>query len=263
MPHYPPSLLKNLPVGVNSNAGAVVMVVAFFIWLLSFAQFDMAKFEQANGSLRDALGLERLPPSGFASAGDPSFTTDFNREVALIQIIGKIGHVLEKQIAAGEAEVVNLERGFIVRISADALFLPSSLNFRADILPTLQQFGTLLAGVDHEVFVSGYTDVIPPPVGLPFTSNWGYSAAMAAQVVQYLSEQCGVAPVRLQALGLGQFTPRKSNATEADRAANRRIELFISRIKQPETVENAVEPAKKPQPDAGGAAPSGPSENPP
>ncbi|HAT50888.1 MAG: OmpA family protein [Nitrospirae bacterium] len=245
-----PPFKKGVSVGVSANAGALVMVVAFFIWLLSFAQFDMAKFEQANGSLRDALGLERLPSSGYTSSGETLLTTDFKKEIALIQIIGKTGNVLEKQIAAGEAEVVNVERGFIVRISADALFLPSSLNFRDDILPTLQQLGTLLAGVDNEVFVSGYTDAVPPPTGLPFTSNWGYSAAMAAHVVQYLSEQCGVAPVRLQALGLGQFSPRKSNATEEDRAANRRVELFVSRVKQPEMVEGVVEPAKTSQPGA-------------
>lgn len=259
-------LKKSVPIGVNGNAGVLVMVVAFFIWLLSFAQFDMAKFEQANGSLRDALGLERLPSSGYASAGDYALRTDFKKEIALIQIIGKTGHVLEKQIAAGEAEVVNIEQGYIVRISADALFLPSSLNFRDDILPTLQQLGALLAGVDNEVFVSGYTDAVPPPPGLSFTSNWGYSAAMAAHVVQYLSEQCGVAPVRLQALGLGQFSPRKSNATEKDRAANRRIELFVSRVKQPEMVEGIEEPAKTSQPDAkpvdGNSAPSVSSEPP-
>ncbi|MBF0132733.1 MAG: OmpA family protein [Magnetococcales bacterium] len=250
MSSYDSPLKKNVPVGVSGNAGALVIVVVLFSWLLSFAQFDMTKFEQVNGSFRDALGLERLPSSGYASVGDKALTTDFKKEILLIQIIGKIGHILEKQIAAGEAEVVNVERGLIVRISADALFLPSSLNFRDDILPTLQQLGTLLAGVDNEVFVSGYTDAVPPPAGLSLTSNWGYSAAMAAHVVQYLSEQCGVAPVRLQALGLGQFSPRKSNATEEDRAANRRVELFVSRVKQPEMIESAVESPKKSQPDA-------------
>ncbi|MBF8272221.1 MAG: OmpA/MotB domain protein [Magnetococcales bacterium] len=260
MPHYPP-LKKNATLKLNTLTSLILLLFVFFVWLLSFAKFDMRKFEEAAGSIRGALGLPRLESLGLLSlGGGETLVSEFSQEIAIIQLVGKIGFVLTERKNSGEAEVVAVERGFIVRLSNDSLFQPSSIKLRDDIKPTLQQLGHLLAEVENEVFVSGYTDDAPPPPGLTFASNWGYSAALAAAVVQFLSENSGIAPVRLQAVGMGQYSPRQPNDTDTGRAANRRIEMFVSRVKQPPMIEKNIETQKTFPPEGGDAPVSEPAQ---
>ena len=44
---------------------------------------------------------------------------------------------------------------------------------------------------------------------------------------EHLVQQLGVAPGRLSAAGYGEFHPRVPNATAADRARNRRVDVVI------------------------------------
>lgn len=72
---------------------------------------------------------------------------------------------------------------------------------------------------DLHLAVQGHTDNTSTPA-----HNQQLSEARAGEVVRTLAAQ-GVAPGRLQAAGFGQNQPLASNATEAGRAQNRRVEL--------------------------------------
>ena len=67
--------------------------------------------------------------------------------------------------------------------------------------------------------VQGHTDNTSTP-----THNQTLSEARARAVVTALAAQ-GIAQARLPAAGFGQTQPLASNATEAGRAQNRRVEL--------------------------------------
>lgn len=58
--------------------------------------------------------------------------------------------------------------------------------------------------------------------------NLQLSEARARAVLQYL-QQCGIAATRLQVAGFGENNPIASNATEAGRERNRRIEIYRTR----------------------------------
>ncbi|MBF0415414.1 MAG: OmpA family protein [Magnetococcales bacterium] len=244
-----PACKKPVVTGLNSFSGLMVLLLAVSLWMLSFARFDGPKFDEAAGSIRRALHAPALSGSSapLSSCGQEPSLAEFNQEIVLVHLLDQLNVLLAKQLTSSEAEIVATDRGIVVRLASDFLFQPANLQIRKESLPVLQGLATLLAGVENAVFVSGYTDNAPPPAGLPFPSNWGYSAGMAASVVQFLSETSGMDPSRLQALGLGEFSPRQPNATDAGRAANRRIELFISRIRQAPVVEKVVQPPKPTQ----------------
>ncbi|MBF0145333.1 MAG: OmpA family protein [Magnetococcales bacterium] len=239
-----PPCKKGAPAWLNTFADMMSLLLTFFILLLSFAQLDVVKFEEASGSIRDAFGVQRIQQINPLPTGEDLIATEFDQEIIIVQLLEKIEHVLVNQIDNGEAEVIELEQGFLVRLAGDTLFQPSSLKLRDPIKPTLQQVATLLAGVKNEIFVNGHTDNAPPPSDLPFASNWGYSAAMSAAIVQFLAENGGVDPVRLQARGLGQYSPRQTNDTDAGRAANRRIEIMVSRTTHPAVIEKFIQPPR-------------------
>lgn len=260
MSEYSPGK-RNSTVKSSTFTSLALLLLTVFIMILSSARLDNTRFEEVSGSIRGALGLGRLSQGGrSASIGDEMVPMGFNQEIILVQLIEKIRIALVDQMGNGEAEVVESGRGFVVRLPVDFLFQPASLKLRDQVMPTLKQVGTLLAGVKNGIIVSGHTDNAPPPSGLPFASNWGYSAGLAAAVVQFFAEDGGVDPARLVAQGLGHHTPKETNDTDAGRAANRRIEIVVSRTTQPVvTEEKSVETPKENPPQGGDAAASGPS----
>ena len=69
--------------------------------------------------------------------------------------------------------------------------------------------------------IEGHADA----TGVPET-NWKLSGERAVAVKRYLM-QSGIAPDRIETQGFGSTRPIASNATEAGRRLNRRIEFLI------------------------------------
>ncbi len=87
--------------------------------------------------------------------------------------------------------------------------------------PTLVEISKLLkADAKLKLFVVGHTDNVGT-----FDHNLKLSQASAAAVVAALTKKHGVAAARLTPFGAGPTSPVASNAAEAGRAKNRRVEL--------------------------------------
>ena len=72
---------------------------------------------------------------------------------------------------------------------------------------------------DLRVFIVGHTDWVGD-----VAANQALSQDRAASVVAALTD-AGIAKDRLAPIGLGIYAPRASNASDAGRALNRRVEL--------------------------------------
>jgi len=109
------------------------------------------------------------------------------------------------------------------------LNMPSNITFpvdQSDIQPaffaTLNSVSIVLRKYNQTLIdVYGFTDSTGSP-----QYNLGLSQRRAQSVASYLSAQ-GVDPRRMYVVGFGQERPIASNATEAGRAQNRRVEITI------------------------------------
>ena len=109
------------------------------------------------------------------------------------------------------------------------LNIPSSVTFdtnsyaiKPSFAPVLDQLTqTLQQNPEVIAQVVGHTDSTGQPA-----YNQTLSVNRAQSVVGFL-EQRGVAPQRLSAQGMGQNQPIADNSTEAGRAANRRVEIYL------------------------------------
>jgi chemotaxis protein MotB len=92
---------------------------------------------------------------------------------------------------------------------------------------------------DKPIRVEGHADnmEIGPSLKSAFPSNWELSRARAAGIVRYLVEKGGLDSAKLNAVGYGATRPVASNATEAGRKRNRRIEIVLLSTELPETVQ--------------------------
>jgi chemotaxis protein MotB len=134
---------------------------------------------------------------------------------------------------AGLAEQVTTsvsQRGLKIRLVTDGLLFDSgSAVVKSGALGTLERIGRIIgAERRHPVQVEGHTDDRPIATS-QYPSNWQLSGARAAAVVQQLSRS-GVSGKRMSLAGYAAEHPIASNATPLGRAANRRVEIILTRL---------------------------------
>lgn len=151
-----------------------------------------------------------------------------------------------------------------VEIRADILFASGVAALAPQALDPLRNLGGILAGFPNPLRVEGHTDDVPIATAA-FPSNWELSAARAASVARLFID-AGVDPRRLAIMGLGEYRPEASNATEDGRNKNRRVKLIVLGSAEsddvPPALPEGVEPARAgdataavPEPAALGGAP--------
>jgi len=140
-----------------------------------------------------------------------------------------IGSQLDKQAAelrqnmsSGDVEVINTGDELIVRMPQDILFAFDSDSVRPDLRRDLRVLADSLQRYpDTYVDVVGHTDNI---------GSDAYNNDLSLRRAQAVADELiydGVRRSRIHVYGRGRFEPVASNATEAGRAQNRRVEIHI------------------------------------
>jgi outer membrane protein OmpA-like peptidoglycan-associated protein len=108
------------------------------------------------------------------------------------------------------------------RVVLDGLFFDTDkATLTAESRPALEVIAAFLRdNPDIQVYIVGHTDGTGG-----FDYNLKLSRDRAAAVVAELTANFGIAGSRLAAHGVGPLVPVRSNAAEAGRAANRRVEM--------------------------------------
>jgi chemotaxis protein MotB len=121
-----------------------------------------------------------------------------------------------------------------VSLGEDFAFAKGSAELNEDGVKAIEKLAIRLNDGDmvgHLVIVEGHTDDKPVSRASTiekYTDNWGLSAARAASVARAL-QKAGVDPQRLRPVGRGQYAPVAPGTGDADRAKNRRVEIFVSK----------------------------------
>jgi outer membrane protein OmpA-like peptidoglycan-associated protein len=160
-----------------------------------------------------------------------------NRESAAIGAgVGALGgYIWSQQMAQKKAAMEQATEGTGVAVSQTAdnqlrLNIPSDISFdtgraeiKSNLRPVLDQFAQGLSGQPNtEVRVIGHTDSTgSDAVNNPLSIN------RAASARDYLVGR-GVDARRIQIDGRGSHEPVADNGSEAGRARNRRIEIFLA-----------------------------------
>ncbi len=147
---------------------------------------------------------------------------------------GGIGHQMDKQEQAFRDELAAEQRRSeieIERVRDDLLKLTfdnevtfdlNSATVKSSFASSLRKVADIINKYESIGVIVGHTDSTGSE-----SYNQQLSERRAAGVRSYLIEQ-GVSPASLSATGRGEYEPRESNATEAGRALNRRVEVFVS-----------------------------------
>jgi chemotaxis protein MotB len=129
-----------------------------------------------------------------------------------------------KDIALREAR-----QGLTLSIANRVLFPSGQAKLTPEGEQLVEKVAAALRGVgDRRILIEGHTDNVPigPDLAWRFPSNWELSGARASEVVRHLTGR-GIPGDRLLAAGRADTQPAASNATEAGRQQNRRIEIIL------------------------------------
>jgi chemotaxis protein MotB len=123
-------------------------------------------------------------------------------------------------------QVSQKQEGVYLTLADKLLYDVGRADLKPDALPILDRVAQILTATSFDLRVEGHTDNVPIHT-LQFPSNWELSATRAVSVIRYLVEVKNIDPVRLSAVGYGEFKPVASNETAEGKQSNRRVEMVL------------------------------------
>lgn len=124
-------------------------------------------------------------------------------------------------------------------LTGDLLFDLGKANLREEAKMSLREIAAILRQTPYMVNLVGHTDDLPINTE-QFHSNWELSTTRACQVARFLIEEMNIPAEKLFISGHASYQPIKHNDGALDRAANRRVEIIITK-ERPYAVMQAME----------------------
>lgn len=248
---------------LTTYSDAITLLMAFFVMLYAISQIDHRKFEafvaglsvfgNTAGDSQEVLDggtslLEDTSPQPAEAAADetpdlavlqqplttpptpsPTPTEEEDepaREEDLDAVRAAIIAALEVAGLPHVAEFRRDERGLVVSIATEGVLFDTgstAISPRGERI--VAAIARALARFPNDVLVEGHTDNVP--LRRAGYTNWNLSTDRAVAVLQLLASGHGISPLRLGAVGYGEFRPLVPNSGPANRARNRRVDILV------------------------------------
>jgi chemotaxis protein MotB len=231
----------------------MTLLLALFIVLYSVSAVNTSKMEEMSKAFKTAFssGFGILDKSTIIDDNENSKRTDKNEirkndgstrgagksrddlkkeeQQNLQQLKGELDKYIKQNGLSSQLETQLNQSQLLITIRDNALFPSGSANVKPESQKLASAIGQMLQDYpDYEILVTGHTDNKPINT-FEFPSNWELSSKRAINFMKILLQNKTFDPKRFSATGYGEFRPLDSNATEAGRAKNRRVEVSILR----------------------------------
>ncbi|MCX7571068.1 OmpA family protein [Tumebacillus sp. DT12] len=218
-------------------ADLITLLMIFFVVMYAVSKVDQTKFQTLSLSLSAALQTnDRIQlegsPSLLPNSNPGSKSEQQKREEEqqrLDELQKRLEDYVQGQGLAGQVHVIETSRGVQLTLNDAALFASGQADVKPEAERLLNGLAPFLRLVSNPVAVEGHTDDVPIGISnAQFRSNWELSSQRAINVL-HAFEAAGVPHGRLSAEGYADTKPLAPNDSEANRAANRRVNLIVLR----------------------------------
>jgi len=130
-------------------------------------------------------------------------------------------------------------------LTGDLLFDSGQAELKSEAKTKLSDIAPIIRDKPYLVNVVGHTDDVPIH-SAPFPSNWELSVVRACAVARFFIEEMEIPPEKFYLSGHSHFQPVAPNTSEENRAANRRVEIIITKERPygtPVTIGNTLAPS--------------------
>ena len=174
------------PAWMATFADMATLLMAFFVLILSFAEFNVPKFKQISGSLKNAFGVQRVVPIveqpmgttvlslNFSPSPSPSITQDMTQQTTDItkpdlevkqrekdqdggesDAAEDVVKALEDAIARGDIEVEVLGENVVVNFTPTEAKVEELPNLLQETLDAIEEAKQAAGQADQEVLFGG------------------------------------------------------------------------------------------------------------
>ncbi|MBU3215560.1 OmpA family protein [Clostridium estertheticum] len=215
----------------------LTLLVALFIVMFAMSQVDKAKLQKLSSQFniifsggsgilqKDSGTIASIDPSSSASPASSASSLEQNTMNSLKSTLDK---EISKNGYSGHIKVAVNKDGLDISIEAIALFASGDASVLKNVTPLLLKISAMLKNLDNDIKIAGYTDN-KPINNSKFRSNWDLSSIRAINVMTYMVNSGGLNPKNVSIQAYGEYNPKYNNSTEANRAKNRRVEIFVAR----------------------------------
>lgn len=213
---------------------AALLVVSVLLWASAAGKVRgleslQSKLDDANAGLAAAQDENQTNKDLIAALQSKVRELEQEQETSA-QMSKGLENEMRSDLESKDVTISNLQGQLTVTILDQVMFDSGEADLKPDGQAVMRKVAALLA--EHprlRIQVVGHTDNMPirPNARIRFASNWELSTARALAAVHFLTEQAGVDPRRVGAVGYGEYRPVADNATPEGRARNRRIEIAI------------------------------------
>ncbi|MDQ7799166.1 MAG: OmpA family protein [Candidatus Edwardsbacteria bacterium] len=221
---------------------AILTVVIVLVMLLAGSSYyfyfnGRNELEAARNTVTDltfqvdALEAQRMELERELEAKIAVISLKKEEEIARLKgTYEKLTADMKNEIQQGQIKITQLADRLSVSMVDKILFPSGEAELTPEGIKVLERVGNVLKNTSNKTIrVEGHTDNVPihPRLQKQYPTNWELSTARAANVVRFLQEKVGIAPERMQVIGLSEYQPVASNKTASGRSKNRRIEITL------------------------------------
>jgi chemotaxis protein MotB len=202
-----PARVEPLPQWQTIYCSLMLLLVVFFVMLISYSAIDKDKFLQIKKITQTLPNILQSAPDmnqAMQSLKQLAVNLDMNNDFA----------------------VIKTNDGFKAIFPNPVLFGSGDASLNEAIYPVLDGIIKIAKHNHLSIQVEGHTD--NQSIGtVKFPSNWELSTMRAVNILRYLQEIGGIPARRLVAVGFSEYQPTESNDTPEGRRKNRRIVILF------------------------------------
>jgi len=222
------------PGWITTFADLMSLLLTFFILMLSFSSMRAEQLKQMVTAVRQSMGVTQNQFSNVKEDVDIPAIVERMADTPGTMGMDDTENSMKSFVASkGFSSNISIEknnRGVVMRIKNDLLFIRGSAELSKKAFPVLDEFGRIIRNKVFFISVEGHTDNLNIRT-IRYPSNWELGADRAGSVARYLISEGHMAPSRFLVTSFGATMPLVENDTDEHRAENRRVEIVLSREK--------------------------------
>ncbi|KPA13014.1 flagellar motor protein MotB [Candidatus Magnetomorum sp. HK-1] len=213
-----------------SMADMMTNLLCFFVLLVSIANFDESKFEEAVKAMGETFG------------GQVSQATVTERHLVQFdkeQSIQGIKEALRALFRKKEKiyTVASKDKGLLITIPTKNIFKYKKSEFNSRAQYILERIAIIMDQIRFPVRIEGHTDDSPPKAK-KYPTNWELTVAQSSAIGRFFIEH-GMPTKSLTVMAYADtrplVDPEIAKAKPNEKQKNQRIEIFISSLVPEET----------------------------
>jgi chemotaxis protein MotB len=215
-------------------ADLVMLLLTFFVLLLTMSSMDSKKLENLFTHFKDATGV--LDFSGSKEVGGlVALVAKYNDTSSMLVIdqskffdsfelpesLQKMAKDLQEKM-----DMVDDERGIVLSFYEGILFAAGETAAKKELYPFLDAIAEGIEGCSNDILIMGHAD--SSPIGdNKNNTNWELSISRGLSVLDYFLKQKKLAPERFAVGGYGASRPMNPGDSPEHQALNRRVEIIF------------------------------------